>query len=269
MCLILFAYQYHSEYPLVLAANRDEFYSRPTSPLAFHGRSKELLAGRDLEGGGTWLAASRSGRIAALTNFRELERHGPGAPSRGLLVTDCALSGESLDSLLPALAAQTSCYAGFNLIAGDRTGLFYCSNRGAAVRRLSPGLYGLSNHLLDTAWPKVAAGKMKFRNVLGDPDGPDPEALFELLRDNTLPPKNKLPDTGVGPAWERILAPIFIQSPIYGTRSSSVILLGKEGKLRFIERTHAVEGFVEAGETREYSITIKPWHLPHIAGGQP
>lgn len=262
MCLILFAYQYHPEYPLVLAANRDEFHSRPTAPLGFHGPSHELLCGRDLEGGGTWLAAARSGRIAGLTNYRELERHGPGAPSRGLLASSCVLSRESLESHLHAMMAQAHSYAGFNLIAGDGAGLFYCTNRAAGVRRLSSGLYGLSNHQLDTAWPKVARGKEKFRSTLAHPGAPDTEAIFGLLRDRHAPPDDQLPDTGVGAAWERILAPIFIQSPIYGTRSSSIILLHKSGLLRFIERTHAVEGFVEREETRERSFKIEPWPQP-------
>jgi uncharacterized protein with NRDE domain len=260
MCLILFAYRCHPGYPLVLAANRDEFYGRPAAPLAFHGPSQELLCGRDLEGGGTWLAASRQGRIAALTNFRELERHAPGAPSRGLLVSDCVLARGDLAADLEALLLQARGYAGFNLIAGGAAGLYYCSNRGAPVQKLSPGLYGLSNHLLDTPWPKVVAGKEKFRQALNSCGAPDTEELFAVLRDATRPPDNQLPDTGVGPAWERILAPVFIQSSIYGTRSSSVLLLDTRGRLRFIERTHAVEGFVAEEETRECSLAIEPWH---------
>lgn len=259
MCLILFAYHYHRDYPLVLAANRDEFHTRPTSPLAVHGPAKQLLCGRDLEGGGTWLAAAQSGRIAALTNYRELERHAPGAPSRGMLVMNTALAPEPLDAHLQSLCACAADYAGFNLIAGDDTGLYYFTNRGAAPQKLAPGLYGLSNHLLDTAWPKVKRGKKAFGHTLEHPAGPDPQALFGLLRDDSLPPEGLLPDTGVGPAWERILAPVFIQSPIYGTRTSSIILLDKNGVLRFFERTHAVEGFVEREETRECSMQVKPW----------
>ncbi len=259
MCLILFAYRLHPDYPLILAANRDEFHSRPTSPLALHGPDKELLSGRDLEGGGTWLAASRHGRIAALTNFRELERHAPGAPSRGMLVSASALSREPLEACLQALLARSAEYAGYNFIAGDRAGLFYCSNRGAPVRRLAPGLYGLSNHLLDTAWPKVTRGKNTFREALARTGGPDPESMFGLLRDAHLPPDAELPDTGVGPAWERILAPIFIQGPVYGTRSSSVVLLDRRGLLRFFERTHAVPGFQAREETRSFSLQVEPW----------
>jgi len=149
---------------------------------------------------------------------------------------------------------QTDSYNGFNLIAADSSGVYYCSNRTEVVQKLSTGLYGLSNHQLDTGWPKIRSAKIMFRNVLDSADKLDCEALFSILRNNECPPKHLLPDTGVGPYWERILAPIFIHSEIYGTRTSSLVLLTRDGRLRFIERTHGSSGSSDVPDTREFAF---------------
>ena len=257
MCLMLIAYNYHPDYPLILASNRDEFYCRPTEALTKREEQQDMLCGLDLEGGGTWLAASRSGRIAALTNVREPELVNDNAPSRGLLVKQCVLSDQPLSDCLNTIMQQAESYNGFNLIAADSSGLYYCSNRIATVQKLPTGLYGLSNYRLDTAWPKVTTAKALFRDVLDSTGELDYETLLSILSTRECPPEHLLPDTGVGSVWERILAPIFIDSEIYGTRTSSLILLTRDGRLRFIERTHGSAGSSDSPGTRDYAFNVQ------------
>jgi uncharacterized protein with NRDE domain len=239
MCLILIAYHAHPGYKLVVAANRDEFYERPTAPLAFWDDAPEVLAGRDLKAGGTWLGITRAGRFAALTNYRDPSRVLPDAPSRGQLVGTYLREVESARAALERLAAQAGAYNGFNLLLGDGEGLFYYSNLTGGYRALEPGLYGLSNHLLDTGWPKLRRGLAKLREVLGQRSNPDPDDLLSLLTDRTPAPDNELPNTGVPLEWERWLSPMFIKAPGYGTRSSTVLLVSDAGCARMIERTWA------------------------------
>ncbi|PLX83515.1 MAG: hypothetical protein C0617_11350 [Desulfuromonas sp.] len=237
MCLILFSYNQHPDNRLVMAANRDEFFARPTAPAAFWEEAPGVLSGRDLQGGGSWFGITRCGRLAAVTNFRDRGELQEGGTSRGLLVSDYLLGEEPPGDYLRRVARRGAEYKGFNLLAGDGEGLWYYSNRQGRVRRLPPGLYGLSNHLLDTPWPKVAGGKVALAAAL---DGtPDPEALFALLADTTRVADAELPDTGFGPEWERILSSRFIAGPDYGTRSSSVLLVGREGRVEFTERSYA------------------------------
>jgi uncharacterized protein with NRDE domain len=237
MCLILLAYDVHPEYRLILAANRDEFYDRPTLPMAFWEDHPDILAGRDLKGGGTWLGMSRSGRFSAITNYREPGGPKPDAPSRGHLVS-AFLSGNSpAKTYLEAVSAAGQTYSGFNLIVGDASGLFYYSNRGPGIRRLEPGWYGLSNHLLGTPWPKVEKGIAMLKEALMDSDSVNMDSIFHLLKNREVPPDDRLPDTGVGMEWERMLSPMFIQSPGYGTRSSSVMLIGRNGNVQVAEQT--------------------------------
>lgn len=253
---MLIAYNYHPEYPLVLASNRDEFYCRPTEPLSLHVHQQEMLCGLDLQEGGTWLAAGRSGRIAALTNVREPDIINDNACSRGLLVSQCVQSTQPLPEYLNDIMQQAGSYNGFNLISADSSGLYYCSNRNDAVQKLSAGLYSLSNHRLDTPWPKVTRAKAMFSDALSAFGPLDPDALFTILRDDERPPDHLLPDTGVGPAWERILAPIFIHSEIYGTRTSSLILLSRDGRLRFIERTHGSPGSSDMPGIKDFAFNV-------------
>ena len=257
MCLILLSYNNHPSYRLILAANRDEFYDRPTAPLGFWDEAPHVLAGRDLKSGGTWLGVTKTGRICAITNFRDPAVQIPDAPSRGLLVENFLKGTEPPERYLQNVSKDGHRYNGFNLLAGDLSGLFCCSNRSDGISRLSPGIHGLSNHLLDTPWPKVAKGKKCLEKILSA-DEIDCESIFGLLSDCNTPADRDLPDTGVGLEWERILSPLFIKSAIYGTRSSSIVLIGKE-KITFMERTFIIDGANPVKhETREFSFLLLP-----------
>ncbi len=236
MCLILFAWKMHQKFPLVLAANRDEFYERPSAPAAFWEDAPDLLAGRDLREGGTWLGITRMGRLATLTNYRDPSSLKIGAPSRGTLVGDYLCGRDAPEEYLQRIAPDAGRYNGFNLIVGDPDDLFHFSNRRGARERLKSGIYGLSNRFLDTPWPKVEWGKKALSDLLLEKQGPSPETLFGLLADRARPPDDRLPDTGVGIEWERVLSPRFIESPVYGTRSSTVLLIDRKGGVTFVER---------------------------------
>jgi len=184
-----------------------------------------VLAGRDLRAGGTWMGLDRKGRFAALTNFREPQNQRPEAPSRGELVS-AFLTGD-MDARDYWLSSKSQAYNGFNLICGNLAeGLWHFSNRGTGTgQRLAPGIYGLSNHLLDTPWPKVARGKSDLENSLQSL--PDDAPLFRLLRDENIHDDTKLPRTGVNLEWERLLSAAFVRSTNYGTCSSTVLMLDR------------------------------------------
>jgi uncharacterized protein with NRDE domain len=260
MCLILFSFNTQPGFRLILAANRDEFYARPTRPLSAWTDVLDVYGGRDLKEGGTWLGVSRRGRLAALTNFRDPAHQLLQAPSRGLLINGF-LSGDAPPAdYLEQLQKIAHRYNGFNLLAGDQTGLWYFSNRGNGIAKLQPGVFGLSNHLIDTEWPKVSQGKKRLKDLLNRRGGWDAEDLFTLLADRTVPPDRELPDTGVGLEWERTLSPLFIISPNYGTRSSMVLLIETTGEVTLIERSFAAGNPVgDAAEaTRSEHFTISP-----------
>ena len=252
MCLILIAYRCHPGLDLLIAANRDEFHDRPTAPLAFWDDAPQVLAGRDLQQGGTWLGATRTGRFAALTNYRDPSRVRPDAPSRGQLVSDYLQGVEPARAYLARLATQGEVYNGFNLLLGDATGLHYYSNRGGAPQTLLPGWYGLSNHLLNTPWPKVQRGLTLMQDALAQRPDPAPDDLLPALANRTLAPDDELPQTGVPLEWERWLSPIFIDAPGYGTRSSTVLLANEHGSARMVEITWA------DGERREFTLDGLP-----------
>ena len=237
MCILLLSLQQHPKYPLIVAANRDEFYDRPTSAAAFWNDAPHLLAGRDLRQGGTWLGITRQGRFAALTNFRDAKSTPADRPSRGHLVSNFLLGDESPDVYLSTVAQQADRYNGFSLIAGQGDDFVFYSNREGGVRRLDPGIYGLSNHLLNTPWPKVTRGTRGLGDLLSADDGPTAEALFATLADGAIADDTELPDTGIGLARERLLSPLFISETHYGTRSSTVILLDQDGNITFSERS--------------------------------
>jgi uncharacterized protein with NRDE domain len=243
MCLILFAYRIHPHYRLILLANRDEFFARPTQQLAFWSDAPEILAGRDLQAGGTWFGITREGRFAAVTNYRDPQNVSADALSRGKIPVDYLQSDLSPQDFCTARRNDWHRYNGFNLLAGDRDNLVWTSNRSWKVQTIAPGLYGLSNHLLDTGWPKVQRGKDGLRRLLS-PAGTGPVAhddLFALLLDTWQPPDSDLPDTGIGPVWERLLAPIFIRGDDYGTRSSLVLTITENGEAICSERTFLQE----------------------------
>jgi uncharacterized protein with NRDE domain len=237
MCLILLAYDSHPAYRLILAANRDEFFARPTAAARFWEDAPHILAGRDLKEKGTWLGVTRSGRIAALTNFRDPGTERQEAPSRGSLVSDFLRGSGSVDDYLEFLGNEGSTYNGFNLIFGDMERLCWFSNHERAHRFLEPDIHGLSNHLLDTPWPKVERGKEALGELVAQGKTVQAEGLFAILADRTVPPDGLLPETGVGIDLERLLSPLFITSAFYGTRSSTVILIERNNLVTFIERS--------------------------------
>jgi uncharacterized protein with NRDE domain len=257
MCLIVLAYGHCAAYPLVLAGNRDELHARPTRGAAFWEDAPQVLAGRDLRAGGTWLGVTRSGRLAAISNFREPESTQSEAPSRGRLVSEYLCGQEPPGAFLERLRPRASHYAPFNLLVGDLDELFYYSNRGGAIDHVTPGVHGISNHLLDTPWPKVERGKAGMRRVLEAAGPLDFEAFFTVLADRTVPPDAELPDTGVGLDLERMLGPIFIAGTHYGTRSSTVLCIEQNRRVRFIERSFAPGGSPTGTAAYEFIIEFR------------
>ncbi len=255
MCLILLAYRSHPRYPLILAANRDEFYDRPTAAAAFWETEPPVLAGRDLKSGGTWLGISRTGRIAALSNYRDPSIVRDNTPSRGGLVTEFLLGNMPPAGYLEILRQRSQDYNGFSIIFGDLKNLFVYSNRGEVPPLLQPGVHGLCNHLLDTPWPKVTQGKEALAEILSHGQEPDVEKFFALLADRSIPDDALLPDTGVGLETERLLAPLFISGPTYGTRSSTLLLIDQNAEATFLERTH--NGTPGSNSTRTFHFTIE------------
>lgn len=245
MCVIVVAWRVSADYPLVVAANRDELFQRPTAPASFWEDAPHVLAGRDLQAGGTWLGVTRGLRFAALTNIREPHLFNPEAPSRGMLVSDFLTGRRRSDTYLRSVARVGKQYNGFNLLAADRDSLYYYSNRGDAPRELPPGIYGLSNNQLDTPWPKTEAAKSFFAHALRSL--PDLEPCFRLLSDDEMARDEELPDTGVGLEWERVLSAIFVKSPEYGTRSSTILAVRADNSVRFVERRFGSDGSPAGG----------------------
>lgn len=234
MCLLFYCREAHQRYPFILLANRDEFYARPTGAARFWADHPAVLAGRDLQRDGTWLGIARSGRWAALTNFREpsearFER------SRGDIVRDYLTGDHSARAFAEALRAREAEYDGFNLLFGDRHESLWMSNRGGALQVLEPGIYGLSNHLLETPWPKVRNGKQVLRAGLSGE--PVKDRLFAPLTDRTVY-EDDLPDTGLDDDVERMLSSAFIAGSRYGTRSSTLVMVSRQDEVYFEERTY-------------------------------
>ena len=255
MCLIFIAHHHHPQFPLVIAANRDEFYARDTAPMHFWKDMPDILAGKDLVGGGSWMGVRKNGRWAALTNYREPGVQDPNARSRGHLITDFLNSRLSPMEYLATVHDQGDQYNGFNLFAGNGESLAYCSNRGRAPMLLTPGIYGASNHFLDTPWPKLVKGKRRFASLLETPE-PDMEGLLGMLTDTRRPPDERLPDTGVGIEWERLLSPVFITSSVYGTRCSTVVQMGSTGEVEVVERSYEINaGHIAGHEDRRYTFS--------------
>jgi uncharacterized protein with NRDE domain len=258
VCLILFGWRAHPRYELVVAANRDEFHQRPTADAAFWQEEPTLLAGRDLQAGGTWMGVTRSGRFAAITNYREpLAPETPLERSRGGLVRDY-LAGEAVpEDAASRLSGAGSHYRGFNLLMGQLAGrsaqLVYVSNRSEGCKAVAAGVHGLSNHLLDTDWPKVRDGRARLAAVLSE-DVIDSETLFDLMTDRGEA-GGSLPG-----AMESHLAPealarhYFIVSPVYGTRSTTVLLAGTDGRLRFEERRFGPDGALIGRSDYEFDM---------------
>jgi uncharacterized protein with NRDE domain len=234
MCLIVFAWQLHTGWDLVLGANRDEFHARPTAYAARWDDAPHVIAGRDLQAGGTWMGVTDGGRFAAVTNLRNPADRAPRPRprSRGALVADFLRGNDAPGDYAHEVARRADAYQGFNLLLGAPGELWYVATRAPQPMRLAPGLYGISNAALDTAWPKIEIAKSQLRAALVEPN---PEsAVLRLLSDRATAPDAALPDTGVGLTWERALSPAFIVTPDYGTRASTYVAL-KDGRFRFVE----------------------------------
>ena len=257
MCLIFFANEANSRYRLVLAANRDEFYSRPTAPAGFWEEAPNILAGRDLKSGGSWMGVTRSGKIAAVTNFRGSGKVWEDAPSRGNLVSDFLMSGESPSAFIDKLRTRARNYNGFNLLLGSAESLWWYSNQyDERPYRIIPGIHGLSNHLLDTPWAKVERGKRALEDLLVGEREITPEQVFPILEDRSPAADDELPDTGVGLELERVLSTPFIRSQDYGTRSSTVLLIERTGNLTFVERSFNPKGESQKETRYEFRIDL-------------
>lgn len=241
MCIVALARGLNPRYPLVLAANRDEFFCRPTRAADFWDDAPDLLAGRDLVAGGTWLGVARSGKLAAVTYFRERPHHPEeGRPSRGLLAAEFLSGNLATADYLDKVSREKDRFLPFNLLCGTFGDLWCFSNRGGEPFRLAPGTHAVSNGPLDSSWPKVVAAREGIARIASG--SPAPEELFSLLARTERFPDETLPDTGIGLERERLLSPIFIRGEQYGTRSSTVILLEADGTLLFAERSFSPDG---------------------------
>lgn len=260
MCLILFAHKAHPRYTLVIAANRDESYCRPTAQAAFWDDHSHIYGGRDLTHGGTWLGVTLGGRVAAVTNFRDGYAIKTGTRSRGELVRNFLCGNMSAADYMREVSHDAAAFNGFNLLAGDLEEIYYFSNRGHQLTRVTPGIHGLSNHLLDTPWPKVTRGKQVLADLLQHDEPELIEGLFLLLADRVIAPDHALPDTGIGLHRERALSPAFIHSPTYGTRSSSVVLIGNDGCVTFGERSFGEHGVPGPEVTGRFALDPSALH---------
>lgn len=256
MCLIVCAINHHADYPLVVVANRDEFHDRPTQAASFWENG--ILAGRDLQGGGTWMGVTRTGRFAAVTNYREAVRANSDAPSRGGLVTGFLTADLPALQWLEELKPGMDRYNGFSLLVGSAGQLAYVSNREKDIRTLTPGIYGMSNHLLETPWPKVVQSKQRLENCLRQ-NRMDDDSLLDILSDSSATGDDSLPDTGLDSAIERMLAPPFIVSDTYGTRSTTVVIIDRRGELRFVERSFDPSGSVTGEELFAFPLENSGW----------
>lgn len=247
MCLIVAAWRVHPELPLILAGNRDEFHARPAEAADWWPEQPDLLAGRDVEAGGTWLGVTRRGRFGVVTNYREGSPRG-GEVSRGLLLTDWLTGDEAAAGFAARLQREEQRYAGFNLLFGDTGTLRYHTNREAASRELEPGIHGVSNALLDTPWPKLLVTRERL-GALIEEGQTEPDAILEILADTEPAGEDAEADPSLDPAIRRVLSAPFILTPAYGTRCSTVLLFRADGRAEFVERRFDPAG-EPTGETR-------------------
>ena len=260
MCLLVLAWQAHPRYRLIVAANRDEYHERPAAPLARWPEPPGILAGRDLRAAGTWLGLDPARRFGVVTNFRELQQARPAAPSRGSLIPRYLAGGTDAAGFFGGLAGTADGYPGFNLLLADDHSLWYGSNRAQPfARALAPGVYGLSNELLDTPWPKLVRVKRRFAQWLATPSATAAD-LFALLADRTQALAGDAPPPapgGLPREWERILSAPFVVHPTYGTRCSTVLMLEPDGAGCLAERRFDGSGAPQ-GET-EFRLNAGDW----------
>ena len=256
MCLIAFAWKAHPDYPLIVAANRDEWHDRPASPARWWEDQPDILAGRDLKAGGTWLGISRRGRFAALTNFRDPSDRKSDAPSRGQLVSDFLAGTASVHDYLCQLQVMAPLYQGFNLLVGDGDVLQYFSSRTGEILVVPPGVHALSNHTLNEPWPKVELAKSALAAALQAemPEDARKLAVYDFLSNDSRATDEQLPDTGVGLEWERALSPALIVTEKYGTRCSTMLSIARGGAVTFEERSRDQRGMVTGIVNRQFRL---------------
>lgn len=247
MCLIIFAYQTDPRFPLVVAANRDELFARPSAQAQIwtdEESGSSILSGRDLQAGGTWFGATQDGRFAAVTNIRDPSQTERRPRTRGDLTREFLASDQSPEDYCAALVDSYDQFAGYNLLVGDRSSLFYVNNQEEKVWNLEPGFYGLSNALLNTSWPKVERGKSRLQSLLADPDTLSTDMLIEMMGDRSQADDADLPDTGIGIDIERKLSSAFILNPEreYGTLCSTALIVEQSGASRFSEQNFDSSG---------------------------
>ncbi len=250
MCLILFAFQHHPQYPLIIAANRDEFYQRPATPAHFWEDAPRVFAGRDLQAGGTWMGITHDGRFAAVTNYRSPQHPPANAISRGTLCQEFLSSEIDPKTFLQKIDRQKERYAGFNLLVGNKDALFYYSNRKPGIQQLAPGIYGLSNGLLDDPWPKVKKGKTALTVQLQQDFMP--QDILEILLDDTTAIDEDLPATGIDYEMEKLLSSRFIFSEGYGTRCSTVLIIDQQNHWQWHSQHFAEQGSAGPVESESF-----------------
>ena len=253
MCLIVFANNVHPKYKLIFAANRDEFYNRPSEQADYWTEHPDLLAGKDLQAGGTWMGITKQGKFAAITNFRDLKNQRTDTPSRGNLTLDFLTSDISPDEYFNKLKPTLNNFNGFNLLLGSVDELFYFSNKTEGLQKLEVGIHGISNALLDTPWPKVERSKRHLQSLIQQEDINAWEVIA-ILKDSLIAKDEELPDTGAGLDLERMLSPVFIKSEKYGTRCSSVVMVDSDNNVKFVEKFFfdGIGNF----SNKEYKFTI-------------
>ncbi|PAU94457.1 hypothetical protein CK503_06570 [Aliifodinibius salipaludis] len=255
MCLIVFSYKQHPQYPLIFAANRDEHYERPSRAAQFWDENPNILAGKDLKAGGTWMGVNKQGEFSAITNYRDPDIKKENPPSRGKLVIDFLKNDLNPKQHIEQLHPDADSYMGFNLLAGSLDQLGYYSNQQDDILLLNSGLYGLSNHLLETPWPKVRLAKRNLQSLMND-NTIAPEPLFDLLADDREASYEELPDTGIPKEVEKKISPIFIKSDGYGTRCSTVLLVDHNREVTFAERRFKPET-MDVEKENSYQFTIE------------
>ena len=254
MCLIVFAYKTHPEYKLILAANRDEFYKRPTREAQFWEEEgyPDILAGKDLEAGGTWMGINKAGNWSALTNYRDFSFHKENPPSRGDLVMDYLKLSSNAEEYIDKIKSNAALYNGFNILVGDDEHLLHYSNFSKTVTAIEPGIHGVSNALLDTPWVKLEQAKADLKKVVAQTEI-DTEELFLLLKNDQRAPDESLPQTGLEPEMEKAVSSVFIKTDVYGTRCSTLLLIKNDGSTEFVERRY-IAGTEEVEEESAFNF---------------
>lgn len=259
MCIVFVAVQQHPKFPLIIAANRDEFYNRPTSASQFWPDTPSVLAGKDLQAGGSWMGVTRNGYLAALTNIRDPSREKSNARSRGELVVNYLKSPQSIKDYYSSLSRNRDNYNGYNLIYGHYQQLAVYNNFADRLTLLEPGVHGLSNAQINSPWPKIIGGTQALADYISSNHSLAPERLFDLLANEDKAPIDKLPNTGVPLEWEERLSSIFIRSEDYGTRSSTLLLINNNGYVNWYEKSLA-----GTTASRENSSILRhyEWKIP-------